>query len=72
MRGGTLMANRWCSTTNLFQRMTQSTMRQPTHALEAAILRRIDVSDIVVVPTGMYSSYSKWIGKEIKGAVAKK
>ena len=42
-----------------------------THVLEAAILRRIDVSDIVVVPTGMYSSYSKWIGKEIKGAVAK-
>ena len=42
-----------------------------TRALEDAILRRIDGSDIVVVPTGMYSSHSKWIGKEIKGANAK-
>lgn len=39
-----------------------------TRALESAILRRIDGSDIVVVPTGMYVNYSKWIGKEIKGA----
>ena len=44
---------------------------QTTRALEDAILHRIDVSDVVVVPTGIYSSYSKWISKEIKGATAK-
>ena len=39
-----------------------------THALEHAILQRIEDSNIVVVPTGMYANYSKWIGKEINGA----
>ncbi|MGC6536090.1 MAG: TIR domain-containing protein [Candidatus Puniceispirillaceae bacterium] len=34
------------------------------NAIEALILR----SDIVVIPTGMYSNYSKWIEKELQGA----
>ena len=36
--------------------------------LEAAINERIVASDVLVIPTGMYASYSKWIGKEIAGA----
>ena len=42
-----------------------------TQALRDAILRRIEISDIVIVPTGMYSTYSKWIGIEIEGATTK-
>lgn len=37
-------------------------------ALQAAIFERLKVSDVIVVPTGMYSTHSKWIGKELKGA----
>ena len=37
-------------------------------ALEAAINERIIASDVVVIPTGMYASHSRWIGKEISGA----
>ena len=33
--------------------------------LEEAILRKISISNVVVIPTGMYASYSKWIRKEI-------
>lgn len=28
------------------------------------------MASVVVIPTGMYASYSKWIGKEINGAQA--
>jgi hypothetical protein len=34
-------------------------------ALYDQILRRIIMSDLVICPTGMYSTHSKWIGKEI-------
>jgi hypothetical protein len=38
--------------------------------LKAAIYERIAVANVVVIPTGMYASYSRWIGKEIAGAQA--
>ena len=38
--------------------------------LQAAIDRKIERSHVVVIPTGMYANYSKWIGKEIHGAKA--
>ena len=37
-------------------------------ALEYIINALIMRSDIVVVPTGMYANYSKWIEKELRGA----
>lgn len=37
-------------------------------ALKDAIHRQISRSHVIVIPTGMYSHYSKWIGKEIEGA----
>ncbi|MBI1385432.1 MAG: nuclease [Rhizobiales bacterium] len=40
--------------------------------LYAAISAKISASDVAVIPTGMYSSYSKWIGKEIQAAQALK
>lgn len=39
-----------------------------TSQLRAAIHSRIVQSDVVVIPVGMYASYSKWIGEEISGA----
>jgi hypothetical protein len=36
--------------------------------LRQAIFSRIRNSDIVVIPTGMFVNYSKWIKEEIKGA----
>lgn len=36
--------------------------------LHEAINRKISRSHVVVIPTGMYANYSKWIGKEIKGS----
>jgi hypothetical protein len=39
-------------------------------ALKEAIYRQISRSHVIVVPTGMYAHYSKWIGKEIEGAGA--
>ena len=36
--------------------------------LRDAIYRRIERSHVVVIPTGMYANYSKWIRKEIDGA----
>jgi len=39
-----------------------------TEQLRNAIYARIGQSDVVVIPTGMYASYSKWIRKEIDGA----
>lgn len=36
--------------------------------LREAIHRQIARSHVLVIPTGMYASYSKWIGKEIDGA----
>ena len=36
--------------------------------LRQAIYNRIAQSDVVVIPTGMYASYSNWIGKEIDGS----
>jgi MTH538 TIR-like domain (DUF1863) len=39
-----------------------------TAALTSAILNQIARSHVVVIPTGMYASHSKWIQKEIEGA----
>ena len=36
--------------------------------LQEAIYKQINMSHVVVIPTGMYAHYSKWIGKEIEGA----
>jgi hypothetical protein len=36
--------------------------------LREAIYKQIGMSHVVVIPTGMYANYSKWIGKEIEGA----
>ena len=36
--------------------------------LEDAILRKIARSHVVIIPTGMYANYSKWIAKEIRGS----
>lgn len=36
--------------------------------LYAAISSRIANSDVVIMPTGMYSTHSKWIGKEIQAS----
>ncbi len=38
--------------------------------LKEAIYRKIARSHVVVIPTGMYVSYSRWIQKEIDGALA--
>ena len=38
--------------------------------LKQQIFQRIWQSNVVVIPTGVYASYSKWIGKEIEGAKA--
>lgn len=37
-------------------------------ALKIAIYRQISMSHVVVIPSGMYANYSKWIQKEIEGA----
>nr|QCL10611.1 hypothetical protein pC6.5d_718 [Rhizobium rhizogenes] len=37
--------------------------------LKEAIHRQIARSHVIVIPTGMYTHYSKWIGKEIDGSV---
>ena len=39
-------------------------------ALKNAIYKQIAMSHVVVIPSGMYASYSKWIQKEIDGAKA--
>ncbi len=36
--------------------------------LEEAIFSKIQASHVIVSPTGMYSTYSKWIKREINGA----
>lgn len=36
--------------------------------LREAIYKQISMSHVIVIPTGMYAHYSKWIGKEIEGA----
>jgi hypothetical protein len=36
--------------------------------LRDAIYRKIAPSHVIVIPTGMYTHYSKWIQKEIDGA----
>ena len=36
--------------------------------LKSAIYNKIARSHVVVIPTGMYTNYSKWIKKEIEGA----
>jgi hypothetical protein len=38
--------------------------------LRDAIYNKIARSHVVVIPTGMYANYSKWIQKEIDGAIA--
>ena len=37
-------------------------------SLQNAILKEIYKSDVVVIPTGLYANYSKWIQEEISGA----
>jgi hypothetical protein len=37
--------------------------------LKDAIFKQIARSHVVVIPTGMYASYSSWIQKEIDGAI---
>ena len=39
-------------------------------ALKIAIFNKIKLSHVIVIPTGMYVTHSKWIRKEIDGAVA--
>ena len=36
--------------------------------LKEAIYNKISNSHVVVIPTGMYASYSKWIKKELEGS----
>ncbi|MBV9862930.1 MAG: TIR domain-containing protein [Alphaproteobacteria bacterium] len=38
------------------------------NALKSAIFDKVARSHVVVIPTGMYVNYSKWIRKEIDGA----
>jgi hypothetical protein len=38
--------------------------------LRAALHDKISRSHVIVIPTGMYANYSKWIQKEIDGAEA--
>lgn len=37
--------------------------------LRKALYNQISRSHVIVIPTGMYASYSKWIQKEIDGSV---
>lgn len=37
--------------------------------LREALYNQISRSHVIVIPTGMYAAYSKWIQKEIDGAV---
>jgi len=39
-----------------------------TQQLQEAIFNQIARSHVIVIPSGMYASYSKWIQKEIKAA----
>ena len=41
---------------------------QSTTALREAIFNQISRSHVVVIPSGMYAAYSRWIQKEIAGA----
>jgi hypothetical protein len=38
-------------------------------ALKTAIFNKIMRSHVIVIPTGVYATHSKWIQKEIEGAV---
>lgn len=39
-------------------------------ALKKRIFDRIALCHVVVIPTGMYTNYSKWIRKELEGAAS--
>jgi hypothetical protein len=41
-----------------------------TAALAAAINAQIAMSHVIVIPTGMYANFSKWIQREIDGAAS--
>ena len=43
---------------------------QSTTQLQTAIFNQIGRSHVVIIPSGMYAVYSKWIQKEIDGAKA--
>lgn len=43
---------------------------QSTQALKNAIFNKILRSHVVIIPCGMYATYSRWIQKEIDGAKA--
>lgn len=36
--------------------------------LKEAIFKKISMSHVIIIPTGMYTNYSKWIQKEIEGS----
>lgn len=36
--------------------------------LEDAIFRKIERSHVVIIPTGMYATHSKWIEREVRGS----
>lgn len=38
--------------------------------LGEALFRQISMSHVIVIPTGMYAAYSKWIQKEIDGSLS--
>jgi hypothetical protein len=40
--------------------------------LKNAIFKQISMSHIIVIPTGMYANYSKWIQKELEGSAGYK
>jgi hypothetical protein len=40
--------------------------------LREALYNQISKSHVIVIPTGMYATYSKWIQKEIDGSIAYK
>ena len=70
-----LFGNRWQSNGNPIAFADASVPKSnPIHyapnegTLRVAIYERIAAASVVIIPTGMYSSHSKWIRKEIDGA----
>jgi len=42
---------------------------QVTAYIKEALYNKISRSHVIVIPMGMYANYSKWIQKEIDGAI---
>ena len=51
-----------------FRKMILYTMPIITNNYKEAIFKQISMSHVIVIPTGMYATYSKWIQKEIEGS----